>query len=447
MTKKMKSEQYVVYGRIIYAESNQPAAGLRVVAMDADLLLDDALGKAVTGKDGSYRITYDRSQFIDISERAPDVYLQVYDTDKHLLASTRERVIHNAGQSLEINLQIPGAEEVPVTRSQFTQLILGNPNYFGTMPEFDFEPVVVMSGNTTYEELTCLGLQPDQETLEAVVVIKRPYGYKTDPCGYGSTEYVRFFIERAGVWHDLGVRSFNAYNMPDGHHPLAYTVTIPLSEPEKYCKYENLMKVRAILSWNQEPPAGNATWTPPWGNRLDATVQIDAWKLPFIAVHDLLAEGLLTIDESLLSQLKVDQPLPLKTAEPLAYSKLKEIYADTDVPAHRFGFSQAMAISSNPVSSDLMAQIGIGNQVELIPGVELGNILDDLVATSGNTSYEELAWVPFAWQAFVDYRQGGVQLSAQAAGVLKRRLAGESVTQESSGMSAREWREFEEVWS
>jgi hypothetical protein len=180
-----------------------------------------------------------------------------------------------------------------------------------------------MSGNTTYEELTCLGLQPDQETLEAVVVIKRPYGYKTDPCGDGSTEYVRFFIERAGVWHDLGVSSFNAYNMLDSNHPLAYTVTIPLSEPEKYCIYENLMKVRAILSWNQEPPAGNATWTPPWGNRLDATVQIDAWKLPFITVHDLLAEGLLTIDESLLSQLKFDQTLPLKTAETLAYSKLK----------------------------------------------------------------------------------------------------------------------------
>jgi thymidylate synthase (FAD) len=57
------------------------------------------------------------------------------------------------------------------------------------------------------------------------------------------------------------------------------------------------------------------------------------------------------------------------------------------------------------------------------------------------------AWVPLAYQAFVDYRQGGVQLSAQAVVVLRRRLAGETVTQETSGMSAREWREFEEVWS
>jgi len=54
--------------------------------------------------------------------------------------------------------------------------------------------------------------------------------------------------------------------------------------------------------------------------------------------------------------------------------------------------------------------------------------------------------VPLAYQAFVDYRLGGMQLSAQAVVVLQRRLGGETVTQETSGMSAREWREFEGVW-
>jgi len=54
--------------------------------------------------------------------------------------------------------------------------------------------------------------------------------------------------------------------------------------------------------------------------------------------------------------------------------------------------------------------------------------------------------VPLAYQAFVDYRLGGMQLSAQAVVVLQRRLGGETVTQETSGMSAREWREFEEIW-
>ncbi len=55
-------------------------------------------------------------------------------------------------------------------------------------------------------------------------------------------------------------------------------------------------------------------------------------------------------------------------------------------------------------------------------------------------------WVPLAYAAFEDYRMGGVTLSAKAIAVLKRRLAGETVTQETSGMSKGEWREFEGVW-
>lgn len=55
-------------------------------------------------------------------------------------------------------------------------------------------------------------------------------------------------------------------------------------------------------------------------------------------------------------------------------------------------------------------------------------------------------WVPLAYAAFEDYRMGGVTLSAKAVEVVKRRLAGEVVTQESSGMSKGEWREFEGVW-
>ena len=55
-------------------------------------------------------------------------------------------------------------------------------------------------------------------------------------------------------------------------------------------------------------------------------------------------------------------------------------------------------------------------------------------------------WVPAAYAAFEDYRLGGVTLSGRAVDILKRRLAGEVVTRENSGMSAGEWREFEAVW-
>ncbi len=55
-------------------------------------------------------------------------------------------------------------------------------------------------------------------------------------------------------------------------------------------------------------------------------------------------------------------------------------------------------------------------------------------------------WVPLAYAAFEDYRMGGVTLSSKAIDVLKRRLKGEAVSQETSGMSKGEWREFEGVW-
>jgi thymidylate synthase (FAD) len=52
------------------------------------------------------------------------------------------------------------------------------------------------------------------------------------------------------------------------------------------------------------------------------------------------------------------------------------------------------------------------------------------------------AWVPIAAAAFRDYRLGAVTLSAQMITVLQRRLAGETVTQETSGLNRREWAEF-----
>ena len=54
-------------------------------------------------------------------------------------------------------------------------------------------------------------------------------------------------------------------------------------------------------------------------------------------------------------------------------------------------------------------------------------------------------WVPAAYSAFEDYRLGGATLSGKALDCIRRMLAGEEVTQENSGMSKGEWREFEGV--
>ncbi len=51
-------------------------------------------------------------------------------------------------------------------------------------------------------------------------------------------------------------------------------------------------------------------------------------------------------------------------------------------------------------------------------------------------------WVPLTYQAFQDYRLCAVSLSAPALAVVQRMLAGETVTQEDSGLSPREWQEL-----
>lgn len=55
------------------------------------------------------------------------------------------------------------------------------------------------------------------------------------------------------------------------------------------------------------------------------------------------------------------------------------------------------------------------------------------------------AWVPLTFAAFRDYRLSAVSFSGPMLACLKRMLGGEAVTQEASGLSKREWREFSEA--
>jgi len=52
------------------------------------------------------------------------------------------------------------------------------------------------------------------------------------------------------------------------------------------------------------------------------------------------------------------------------------------------------------------------------------------------------AWVPLAARAFRDYRLGAATLSAGMVEVVKRMLAGETVTRPDSGLNPREWSEL-----
>ncbi len=51
-------------------------------------------------------------------------------------------------------------------------------------------------------------------------------------------------------------------------------------------------------------------------------------------------------------------------------------------------------------------------------------------------------WLPLTHAAFMNYRIGGMSLSSKGVDIVKRLMKGEQVTQETSGLSAGEWREM-----
>ena len=54
-------------------------------------------------------------------------------------------------------------------------------------------------------------------------------------------------------------------------------------------------------------------------------------------------------------------------------------------------------------------------------------------------------WVPFTYEAFLQYRKESARFSKNGVHTLKKLLKGEPITQETSGMSKREWQEFSEL--
>ncbi|MEM4309524.1 MAG: helix-hairpin-helix domain-containing protein [Candidatus Nitrosocaldus sp.] len=134
--------------------------------------------------------------------------------------------------------------------------------------------------NTTYEEITCVGLDTNEDALVSVVRIKMPYGYSGNLCTKGSMEYISFWIDwlDGSGWTYAGTTAVNVHDISsipkDG---LYYSVYLPvdLSTRRQPCgQGPKMARVRAILSWNVMPPANDPNWNPVWGNRMDTHVHI-----------------------------------------------------------------------------------------------------------------------------------------------------------------------------
>ena len=51
-------------------------------------------------------------------------------------------------------------------------------------------------------------------------------------------------------------------------------------------------------------------------------------------------------------------------------------------------------------------------------------------------------WVPITFEAFMDYRVGGTEVSSKGKSIIQKLIKGEKIDLESSGLSKREWNEL-----
>lgn len=283
--------------------------------------------------------------------------------------------------------------KIPHEREHFTTLLAKNANYFGTLAETDLEPVKAIKGNTTYEELTCVGLSTGFDRLEAIVQVKLGGGYGGGMCN-GSVEYVRFFVDLHdnGVWHDVGVASVAVHDIP-GKKPLCYGVHLDFTPFKRFCKYENIVKVRAVLQWNA-PPSSNPSAPPVWGNVVDVQVQIrPTLSVPLgdiIGDLELAEVALPDPIGPIIAALDPSSEIPVAPALTMTLDDRKALYARKKVPSQRFAFPDVHKLVAYSEAGGLASlQAGALSLLELSEA-EISSILDAIAKPTGNTSYEEL---------------------------------------------------------
>jgi len=285
-------------------------------------------------------------------------------------------------------------ERIEKERLEFKELLLENPNYFGTYPEFDVDPVKPMKFNTRYEELRCVGFLPEQDLLEAVLDVKLPCGYLGGLCSAGSLEYVRFYVDWDGDGdfdepdEDVGIVAVNVHDIPDEKgicrdraKPLSYAVRLNL-DPTKYpCKKPNLVKVRAILAWNAAPPAGAPDHTPVWGNVVEVWIQIEPREFVFGDFLKAIDLKKLKIHPSLLDpQVSVSQ-VPTPTL-----NELKTAYRGKRVPEHRLNLAQYA-----PLVAQIKEHPELLVKLKKDPAyAEMLEIIQAILLPKPQTGYEEL---------------------------------------------------------
>jgi hypothetical protein len=270
-------------------------------------------------------------------------------------------------------------------RERFLPLLLTNPNYFGNLENSKLKPVKKIVANSSYEELKCIGFNPQLNRIEGVVWVKQNTGYSGGICSKGSEEYVSFFLsyDNGATWLSQGTTSFPVYDVP-GPHPLEYAVSVVIQPDRKFCSVSNLPLVKAILSWNT-PPTG-PFYNPVWGNALEARIQIEGFQF-FIDLPELLQAAEVKLPDPIAGMVSETATVKLQAPKALTAAELTQQYAKSNVPAHRFLNNAIQKAISNPAKLDVMSAYFTGL------GINLSDVFGALQTTNGNTDFEQLGCI------------------------------------------------------
>jgi hypothetical protein len=241
-------------------------------------------------------LDFDFNSFFDLAVKFPEL------SNKKLTEITGFNIKDLNPKQLKLNLdeliKVSTAQKIPASRFAFKSAInmMKFPTSEITLMEkkmladvkIDIAKIIdqlsvlvpkdATKANVDYEELECVGLDNQIENLVATIRVKKKAGYSGSLCTAGSKEYISFWIDWNNdcQWEYLNTMQINVHDINMPNSSLCYSVAMPLDTTfkKKLCKTPNVVRVRAVLSWNTPPSTSDANKLEFYGNRVDTHVQI-----------------------------------------------------------------------------------------------------------------------------------------------------------------------------
>jgi len=168
---------------------------------------------------------------------------------------------------------------------------------------------------------------------------------------------------------------------------LEYDVTLQINPARYFCFFENLPKVRAILSWNSPPPPNDPTFTPVWGNVVEERIQIAPGF--FFELYKVFEEAKVKLPDKLSQLLDLKTLIPVSQPKTLGAAELQKLYAGKDVPEHRFLFTELQK-AQFASSAETVKLSGFKGVPAKLTNIDLASVIEAWLNTDGDTSFEEL---------------------------------------------------------